>query len=104
MRFYRSVAPAAMSRWAEGNGYRIEQQRTPLFFAGPYAWNARVFNLVYRVTVRDRDWHLKRGWVRLGRIWWPSPSVEECPIEVRWDRQPDTPSPSNALWDRDLDA
>jgi hypothetical protein len=83
--FYWSIAPAALSRWAEANGYRIEQQKAPFLFQGPYAWNAGSFRRVYRVSVRDSNWHLKRGWVRLGQSWWPCLSVEECPIAVQWD-------------------
>jgi hypothetical protein len=69
MRFYWSIAPAALSRWAEENGYQIERQRAPIVFEGPYAWNAGGFRRVYRVTVRDRDQHPKHGWVRFGRSW-----------------------------------
>ena len=104
MLFCWSVAPAALSRWAEENGYRIERQKMLLLFGGTYAWNSGVYGIVYRVTVRDRDWHQRRGWVRLGRNWWPCLSVEECPVAVEWDRLPEAPPSSHSLWDRDMDA
>ena len=53
--------------------------------ARTFAWNAGLFRRVYRVTVRDCDYHLKHGWVRLGRPCWPWLSVKDCPIVVRWD-------------------
>jgi hypothetical protein len=102
MRFYWAIAPAALSRWAEENGYRIEQQRAPILFEGPYAWDAGP-RRVYRISVRDRGWHLKHGWVRLGRSWWPCLSVGECPVTVEWDRDTVTPPTTEALWDSDLD-
>ena len=103
MQFYWSIAPATLSKWAEENGYRIEQQRAPILFEGPYAWNAGGIVRVYRIAVRDRDWHLKHAWVRLGRSWWPCLSVEECPVTVEWDRQTVTPTTNKDLWDPDLD-
>jgi hypothetical protein len=83
--FYWSTAPAALSRWAEQNAYRLDEHKAPFLFQGPFAWNSGAFQRVYRVTVRDSDWHMKRGWVRFGRGWWPCLSVEQCPINVRWD-------------------
>ena len=86
MRFLGMIAPAALSRWAQENGLRIERQRTPLFLRGPNPWSAGAFRRVYRIAVRDQDWHPHEGWAYVGRSWWPSQSVEECPVEVQWDR------------------
>ena len=83
MRFFGMIAPAALSRWAQENGLRIERQRTPLL-CGPFTWSAGAFRRVYRVTVRDQDGHQHEGWVCLGRSWRPCLSVQECAVEVQW--------------------
>jgi hypothetical protein len=83
--FNRVIVPAALSQWSQDNGQQIMQQKLTLFFRGPFAWNTGGFQVVYRLTLRDRDWHTRRAWIRLGRGWWPSRSVETCPIEVHWD-------------------
>jgi hypothetical protein len=83
LRFAYRVAPLALTRWSHENGYRIEQQKDPFWFQGPFGWNSGAFRRVYRVKVRDQNGESGDGWVRLGRSWWPCLSVEECPVEVR---------------------
>ena len=84
MRFHLRIAPAALSKWADDNGFCVENRRTPIFF-GPYTWKAGPFRCVYQIDVRDQDWHRYKGWVCLGRSWWFCQSVEQCPIEAKWD-------------------
>jgi hypothetical protein len=86
MRFWHVIAPAALSKWAEEQGFRIERMSVQVLPFGPYVWFAGPFRLVYRVTVSDQDFHKLSGWVRLGTTLWPCMSVETCPIEVQWDR------------------
>lgn len=85
VRFMRVVAPAALTKWAQGHGFEVEQRSTPIILRGPFMWTAGPFRLVYRVTVRDRDWRRRRGWVRLGRTLWPSSTVDDCPVEAHFE-------------------
>ena len=84
MRFHLRIAPQALSKWADENGVRVEDCRTPLFF-GPFMWKMGPFRRVYRIDGRDQDWRQYKGWVCVGRSWWFSQSVEQCPVEVKWD-------------------
>ena len=66
-RFQLLTAPAALARWAEVNGFRIERKATPFILLWPRSWrNSGSCRKVYRVTVLDRDRHSIEAWVRLG--------------------------------------
>jgi hypothetical protein len=111
MRFFYNVAPGALARWSHENGYRIEKHTDQIWFQGPRGWHGGAFRRIYRVKVRDRSGASKDGWLRVGLSWWPCLSVEECPVEVQWDRaelplEPTIPlaaSEDHPLWDRELD-
>lgn len=83
--YFRShVAPSALHRWAQEEGYRIIEQKT----AGPFEWYSFARgsgHWVYRVAVQDNDGQILRGLVRVGTPCWFRLDVSRCPVEARWD-------------------
>lgn len=83
LHFAWRVAPAALRRWAEAEGYEVIERKQ----AGPFDWFTFAGGSghhVYRVVVRDRDGHEHSGLVRLGTPYWFCSSASRCPVEVRW--------------------
>jgi hypothetical protein len=84
-RFRWHVAPSALQRWAEVEGYRIvEQERAGIFdwlsFAkGNSSW------VIYRVVVLDETGQVRSGLARVGSPYGPCLSPSRCPVEARWD-------------------
>ncbi len=113
IRFRFMVVPAALRRWAEIHDFRIvETRRRPFFSANdPFS---RIFGsnhqIVRLLTLQDEAGRLRDCWVLIGNYWYPSLTLERCPIEAFWD----APGPSKPirvetrperppLWDRDMD-
>ncbi len=59
-------ASSMLARWASENGYRILKKRYRWIFRGPFWWRLSDKMLVYRVTVKDAEGTVRRGWVRCG--------------------------------------
>jgi len=107
LRFFWYAAPKALERWAKEGGYRIVREERRTFLRGPFFWTSSSNQVIYRIEVQHRDGDAKRGWVRIGGVWWPSSDR----IEVRWDEpRPAPPDPENEptrgnplMWDSELD-
>jgi hypothetical protein len=106
--FNSHVAPNALRRWADSEGYRILRRRE----AGLVDWFRHANNSayrLYRVTLLEKSGREGEALVRLGSPHWFSRSVERCPIDVRWlelhEKPAASPSPPKEvpMWDRDLD-
>jgi hypothetical protein len=104
--FFFHVAPSALRRWADEQGYRILRRRT----AGPVKrMRVGVSNghQVYDVTVVDKTGQERRGLVRLGYPFWFCLSVDRCPVAARWNdggsAPPSAPSKRSPMWDSELD-
>ena len=110
--FFVHVAPSALRRWADEEGYQIIERKNPGFLDLRYLASScgrkRICGRVYRVIVRDKMVQSREGLVVVGSSGWYSVSVSRCPVEVRWDRvkplSPPTSHPENMhlLWDREL--
>src|SRR4051812_31812213 len=81
LKFLWLDAPSALERWAEEGGHRIVRRESRTWFRGPFSWNTRQSQVVYRVEVYNREGLARTGWVRIGGSWWPSADH----IDVRWD-------------------
>ena len=111
--FWVHVAPSALQRWADDEGYQIVRRKNP----GLHDWRSlasnsgpeRDYRRVYRVIVRDKMGESREGLVLVGGPRWYRITVRRCPVEVRWDgHKPLAPAPSHQrskhlLWDRELD-
>ena len=81
--FALHVAPSALKRWAEEQGYQILERRN----AGPIDWwsySEGSGHHIYRVVLLDEEGQARRGLVRVGTPYWFCLSVSHCPVEVRW--------------------
>lgn len=89
-RFTWHVAPAAVRRWAEEEGYRLVSMRS--------LWLIRLSMTVsktqnaYRVVVRDKGGSCRELTLIVGQFLWPCSSVDRCPVVVR-DSSPVTIAP-----------
>jgi hypothetical protein len=87
--FFVHVAPSALKRWADGEGYEIIQRKNPgrrdWRFLGSSSGRERVYGRVYRVILRDKIGQTREALVRVGSRAWYGVSVSRCPVEVRWD-------------------
>jgi hypothetical protein len=106
--FSRHVAPAALQRWADEEGYRVIQRKN----AGPFAWWSFAkgnCHWVYRVVLVDKVGQEREALVRVGHPALFCLSVSRCPVDVRWKEAKASasavlrPLGKMAMWDRDLD-
>jgi hypothetical protein len=89
LHFWWRVAPAALRRWADAEGYQIVERRR----AGLLDWfsfAAGSGHHVFQVVVRDREGREHQGLVRVGTPYWFCTSASRCPVEVRWGQVKDT--------------
>jgi hypothetical protein len=88
--FLWRVAPQALRRWAETEGYQIvERKRAGMFdwvsFAkGRHSFAKDSAHRIYRVVVRDEAGLTRSGLARVGKPHWYSTSASQCPVEIRW--------------------
>lgn len=106
--FQWRVAPAAVERWAEENGFvLIKQDGAPGW--GP--WYSEVFNFLrfYRVLLEDESGQFHEACLKVGRRLQYVVSVSRCPVVVRWEQSFSAsqdllePSSCGRLWDREVD-
>ncbi|MCC6675544.1 MAG: hypothetical protein IT436_00235 [Phycisphaerales bacterium] len=72
-----------LDRWADENGYEILEADYRWMLRGPFFFRSNDKNAVYRITVRDLEGDVRRGYARCGGFWfgmWLSPDVT-----VEWD-------------------
>ena len=82
--FQQYVAPKALGRWADEQGFKIRR----MTLAGPFkrmAIRASHMQVVYRVVMLDQKGSAYSGLAKLGHYYWPASSPDRCPIEVYWD-------------------
>jgi len=82
--FYRR-AKIILQKWADDQGYEIiRKKQRYLIFTGPFKfWTNSRNQIIYQLTVRDRDGHERSGWARCGSYWGGVFFSDK--IEVRWD-------------------
>src|SRR5262249_36014289 len=83
LHFCLRVAPAALRRWADAEGYQIIEQKR----AGIFDWFSVATgsgHYIYRVAVRDREGQEHQGLIRDGTPYWFCTSSSRCPVEARW--------------------
>lgn len=106
--FLRYVAPAALQRWADAEGYRVIKRKT----AGPFAgWWFTEGNRqwVYRVVLVDKIGLTREALIRVGNPWRFCLLVSRCSVEVRWKEAKASasavlhPPGKSSMWDRELD-
>lgn len=87
LHFRLRVAPAALRRWADAEGYKIVAQKWP----GPFDWFSVASGSgqhVFRVVVRDREGQERRGLIAVGTPEWFCTSSSRCPVIAQWDAGP----------------
>jgi hypothetical protein len=91
--FLWRVAPLALRRWAETEGYQIvERKRAGMFDWVSFAKGRHSFakdsgHRIYRVVVRNEAGLTRRGLARVGKPHWYSMSASQCPVEIRWGEE-----------------
>jgi hypothetical protein len=94
--FLWHVAPLALRRWAEAEGFQIiERKRSGMFDWVSFAKGRHSFAKdsgyrIYRVVVRDKAGLTRSGLARVGKPHWYSMSASQCPVEIRWGEATDT--------------
>lgn len=83
LHFRMRVAPAALRRWADEQGYQIVEQKRAGFFDWLSVAKGSGHH-VYRVVVRDRDGQEHPGLIRVGTPCWFCTSSSRCPVEAAW--------------------
>lgn len=110
--FFAHVAPSALERWADGEGYQIIERKNPRF----RDWRSmasnfgpeRVYGKFYRVIVRDKMGQSREGLVLLGGPGWCTSSVRRCGVKVLWDgakafsQVTSHPESKHLMWDKEL--
>ncbi|MGC4015719.1 MAG: hypothetical protein QM755_14525 [Luteolibacter sp.] len=77
-----SRAQELLEDWAAGSGYQLLDYEVRTMLRGPFWLNSSKSQIVYRITIRDRDGLTMHGWVRCGG--WLFGLLED-EVEVRWD-------------------
>ncbi|WP_435005112.1 hypothetical protein P12x_003004 [Tundrisphaera lichenicola] len=80
----RRVIPEAIDRWAMDHGYKILESKDAGFLKR-MSFSATACQWVQIIVVQDRNGARRSGMLKVGDHWFPSLSVEQCPIEVEWD-------------------
>ena len=71
-----------IDEWTARNGYRILNRRFQLFWRGPFWWRSSKGQMVYRVTVQDRDGNTRKAWIRCGGFF---AGLLSDQVSVEWD-------------------
>ncbi|BCU76301.1 hypothetical protein llg_10160 [Luteolibacter sp. LG18] len=71
-----------LENWAASSGYQLVESELRTFLKGPFWFTSSKSQLVYRITVRDRDGSVRHGWARCGGWFF---GLLEDDVEVRWD-------------------
>lgn len=98
LHFSLRVAPDALRRWADAQGYQFVERKR----AGVFDWYSTASGSgqhVYRVVVRDREGRERRGLVVVGTPYWWCTSSSRCPVEARWGAEVDPISAINKTAD-----
>lgn len=77
-----SRARQMLESWAKENGYQILRSELRWFRRGPFFWTTSRNQMVYYVSVRNREGVTRNAWVRCG-TWWLG--VFQYKAEVRWE-------------------
>jgi len=77
-----SRSRSLLEQWASSNGFEILRREYRNFRKGPFFWTSSKNQVVFYVTVRDRDGKLRSGWVRCGS--WILGLLSDQ-TEVRWE-------------------
>jgi hypothetical protein len=96
------VAPAALTRWAESEGYQIIKRKK----AGMFDWFRFAKgsgHWIYRIVVMDKTGRSRSGLVRVGNPYWICLSVNRCPAEARWDPSPADGDSLKSRWTKQND-
>jgi hypothetical protein len=111
--FFLHIAPCALRRWAEEEGFQVIQRKEPTIRDRlSLVWERgfkRLSGPVYRVLVRDKSGWTREGLVLVGSHNSYAFSVSRCPVEVRWTGPAKATSaigpssPESLMWDREID-
>lgn len=87
--FWVHVAPSALQRWADAEGYQIIRRKNPRlrdeWSLISNSGHSRIYGFAYRVIVRDKAGQMQEGLVVVGGPGWYCISVRRCPVKVRWE-------------------
>jgi hypothetical protein len=86
--FQGYVAPRALNRWANEQGFKLVQKAT-VGLLKRSAIRASNIQVVYSIVIIDGSGKTYSGLAKLGAYWLPNLSIDGCPIEVYWDKTKD---------------
>ena len=59
-------ARRSLERWVDDQGYSLVAGKLALFRKGPYTWTSSNAQMVFRITILDKQAQERTGWVRCG--------------------------------------
>ena len=80
--WHYSRASELLEEWARRHRYHILRQEYCYFFKGPFFWSSSKNQVVYYVTIEDRDGRQRTGWVRCGGFFF---GLFSDNVEVSWE-------------------
>ena len=85
MIFHYARGESILEKWAAEQGYRVVSSERRTIRTGPYFLTTGRGRVVYRISVEDRDGHIKEGYARCGSYFLGTFSDK---VDVRWDEGP----------------
>jgi hypothetical protein len=79
---YRRAA-SILENWAYNHRFRILSREYRYFFRGPFTWFSSKNQVVYYVTVENKNGEVRTGWVRCGSYFLGLWSDD---VDVQWER------------------
>ena len=65
-----------LERWVDDQGYSLVAVKLALFRKGPYTWTSSNAQIVFRITILDKQGQERTGWVRCGH-WLASAALSD---------------------------
>ena len=65
-----------LQRWVDDQGYSLVSAKTAWFSKGPYTWTSSNGQIVFRITILDKQGQERTGWVRCGH-WLASAALSD---------------------------
>jgi hypothetical protein len=78
-----SRSRSLLEGWAMQNDYELLNSDYRYLRKGPFTWTSSNNQTVYYVAVRDKENHVRSGWIRCGEFWLGLYAADKT--EVQWD-------------------
>jgi hypothetical protein len=78
----KTASSDRLGQWAQTQGYELLSVERRSMFRGGFSWTTSKGQEVFRITIRDQDGHVRKGYVRVGGYVLGQLSDN---IDVKWD-------------------